>query len=188
VWVEIKAPEGLDAKVCQEITKPHWVYFLQSALVKKDHPEVVPKAVELLRAFPKSGYHDAMKWALQEYYGERIRGIGQLTAQQDPELEKIREALGIPKVAEGPFPEDQRLDQLIAYHCPKETPLEQVFRVVSAQSGVPLSLAPELTVRSVTSLPITATLRRFMRDSAEYKATWIRHGDGYRLVPAPQPK
>jgi hypothetical protein len=107
VCVEIKAPEGMDAKLWEEISKPHFVYFLQCGLVKEGHAQVVPRAVQLLRAFPKSGYHDAIKWALQEFYRERISTIGQFTAQKEPELEKIREVLGIPKVPDGPFLEDQ---------------------------------------------------------------------------------
>jgi len=188
IRIDIKAPEGADARVWQQINRAEFLYFLQFGYTRGNNPDVVRKGADLVQAAPESSYHPAIKWALQQHYHRRISNIGQLTAQQDPELEKIREAIGIPKVAEGPFPEDRRLDQLIAYHFPKLTPLEEVFQVISAQSGVGLSLAPTIKGASMSSVAITKTLRAFMKTAAGDNATWVPYGDGYRLVPLPKPK
>jgi hypothetical protein len=78
------------------------------------------------------------------------------------------------------------LDVKIQYHYPEPTPLANVFHEMSQQSGVALELDATLKVRTLSSLPQTVTLRKYMEIVSAYKAKWIKEGDGYKLVPDPE--
>jgi hypothetical protein len=191
VSVEIRAPEGADADVWRAIRTPDFVYFLQSGIPSHGDLKVIDRAIELLRSDPPTRYHPAIRWALEQHLRRHASWL--FTARYipgavrlQPELEEIRQALGIPLPPEGPFPEDKRLDAWISYAFPQQTPYEEVFQAISTLSGVPLRVHPELRCRSMACLPQTTKLREFMRVCVEYKAAWVPDGKGYKLVPAPE--
>ena len=84
------------------------------------------------------------------------------------------------------FPQDKRLDQQVTYNYPQQTPYTEVLAELSRQTGISLSLHPDLKKRSRASLETMEPLRETMRSLGSYKALWIRDGDGYKLIPAPQ--
>ncbi len=64
---------------------------------------------------------------------------------------------------------------------------EEAFQQVSIVGGVPLRVAPELRANRFSSEPFTGTLRYFMEmfhDPGWW--VWVKDGDGYRLVSAPE--
>jgi hypothetical protein len=187
VEITVDEPRNADAKLWGIVHEPPFLYFLQTGYVREENSRVPAEAVKLLLSVPDSSYHAGIKWALNTYYKKQIHAIGQRKAQEDPEMEAIREALGIPKDI-GPFPEDERLDVEITYRFDDWTPLEKAFEEISRLSGVALRFAPELRVRRISGgTTRTKTLRQFMDEHDAYKAEWVPNGDGYMLVPAAAP-
>lgn len=187
VEFRIKERQGVDAKVWEQINRPQFLRFVQSGEVRREDGDVVQKAVDVLRRWPKSSYDGAIRWALEQHFRERTRGFGKRGVPSDikldPELEAICGVLGIRRVPSGPFPEDKRLDARISYAFLEKTAFEHAFEVISTLSGVPLRVHPELRHRSMVSLPQTTTLRTFMARCGE-NVVWVRDGNGYKLVPA----
>lgn len=94
--------------------------------------------------------------------------------------------LGIPKEAQGPFPEDRRLDVEITCQFPDVT-RQREFEIVSRTSRVPLRLAPQCGPLGIIRGQLEGeSLRRRMALQAEtLMATGVAEPDGgYRLVPA----
>jgi len=81
------------------------------------------------------------------------------------------------------FATDTRLNQEIIFESQQQTPLKEVLEELTRQTGVPLSVHPDLERRSLKSLRLTKTLQQVMKFLSVYKAEWIRDGDGYRLIP-----
>jgi hypothetical protein len=193
IRVRINQPQGVDAEVWKQINSPHFLYFLRSAepnSVLRDYGDTPLRAARLLQSIPKSSYSPAIKYALERRYRERRRYMLRERALEDPELQLIRSVTGIEEPPEGPFPDDRRLDVQISSHFPELTPLDEVCRQISRQGGVTLTVAPELRIRRMKRAPLTESLRRFMASlsGGGRTAKWIRDGDGYRLVPLPQPE
>ncbi len=94
--IVVREPTGVDARVWEEIRKPPFLYFLQSGLLPKGHPEVARRALELVRDGPRSGYDSTLRRALRERYEDRRKElVTRVEEERDPELREIREALGI---------------------------------------------------------------------------------------------
>jgi len=189
VSIDVRAPEGADAEVWRQINSPDFLYFVQSGHDRHKDAKIPTQAVELLRKAPKGGYAEGLRQGLREYYQvcvEEKSYQGQFASQ----LEEIRQLLGIPKkkLREDLFPEDKRLDVNVREDFPVHTPMTEVVRVISAQSGVTLRLAPEFELRSRQSLPNRLSLREFMYTLQGSGAAWIREDGGYRLVPVTTPK
>lgn len=187
VEFRVSQRQRIDVKVWDEINEQTFLQFLESGRVQRDHRDVVQKAIDVVRRWPKSSYDGAIRWALEQHFRERTRGFGKRGVPSDikldPELEAICGVLGIRRVPSGPYPEDKRLDAWISYAFPEKTPFEHAFEVISTLSGVPLRVHPELRHRSMVSLPQTTTLRTFMARCGE-NVVWVRDGNGYKLVPA----
>ena len=179
VAVQIKEPSGADASVWQRLRSPEVLYFLQWGSVGNE--EVVWSLVELLKEEPSSGYHSEIRWALKSYYR---RSQSNLT---EHEAELLRSVTAITPPADYPFPDDKRLDEVITYHFPELTPLEDVFRELSDRSGVDLRLHPDLQIRQLRGRRVTKPLREFMREAADYKAEWVRDDRSYTLRPLSAP-
>lgn len=186
--IEVKRPERVDVDVWKRIRSPDFLYFLQSGLEPEGDKAVPRKAVELLETFPQTTYAGALKHALGEYYRRRRMKMTREEIIEDPQLERIRAVTGIVEPPEGPFPDDRRLDVEITTHFPGWTPWEEVLEEVRRQSGVPLGLAPELREGKTKSMKVTRPLRRFMRSMDAHDRKWLPEGEGYRLVPVPEPK
>lgn len=185
IRIRIKQPEGIDLKVWKQIQSPHFLYFLQSGYTKRHHEDDPLRAVEILKSFPKSRYADDLRWALKTYYDRDRRQAKRLWKLKEEEARKIREVTGITVPPPQPFPNDMRLAQMITYHFRRLTPLDDVLKVISRQSGVTLRLHPKLRVRRMKSIRVTEPLRKFMRNLSAYKAKWVPDGkDGYLLKPA----
>jgi len=190
VSIEVRAPEGADAEVWRQIKTPDFLYFLQSGFDRQKDGKPPTQALELLRKAPKGGYAEALRQGLREYYHvcvEEKSNQGQSASQ----LEEIRQVLGIAKkkLREDLFPEDKRLDVPIREDFPVQTPIKEVLRVISAQSGVTLRVAPDFELRTLQALPNTCRLREFMYRAQHSGAVWLREDDGgYRLVPGVTPK
>jgi len=185
----INEPRGVDARVFQRINRPEFLYFLQSGLTPGDNHDVVREAVQIVRTVPKSSYHDALRWSLLHYYRHETHGgLRGMDAAKRALLEEVRKVLGLPDPAAGPFPEDKRLDAKVTCYFAGGTPLEEAFKRVSEAGGVPLRLAPEMRARMIYGTLQDKVLRKFMDEQDEYKARWVRDGDGYKLVPAPDEK
>jgi hypothetical protein len=180
ITVRIVAPQGVDAKVWQAINWPDVLYFLQwGAAPDKETPF---RAAEILKSIPESSYHAGLRWALKTFYENPVFVL------DDYEAELLRSVTGIQVPPPQPFPEDKRLDQVITYRFPRQTPIEDVFREISKQSGVPLNVDPSFRAATMSSLRVTEPLRRFMRNRATYKAEWIPDGEGYVIRVAEGPK
>jgi len=189
VEVRVNQPKPADAEVWQAIRAPEFLRFIQCGVGHPKRPDVPRKVAELVRKHPKSTYDAALRWALNRYYERAVYPKGRQWAQQQPELEEIREALGMPKEPEGPFPDDRRLDVTVTFRFPEFTPLEDVFDVISVASGVPLRLAPELRIRRMRTAQITESVRKFMRLQVDIDGSWVPEPDGgYRLVPTKAPE
>jgi hypothetical protein len=187
--VLVVKPKGDDRKVWDQIDRPEFLRFLESGRAEPSHPEIPRQAFELVRAFPQCGYQEALRHSLREYYEARR---GELSADPElplpPDLDEIRRLLGIPKEPVGPFPNDRRLEVKVTFHFPEQTPMRQVFALISAQAGVPLRQTPDLEIRTMSSVPSTMPLRRFMREMESSDTGWVREDDGgYRLVPVVRP-
>jgi len=184
--VVVVEPEGNDRKVWDQIQEWDFLCFLDSGMGRA---QVARQAFELARAFPQSGYQEALRRSLREYYdAERRRLPADPELPLPSDLEDIRRLLGIPKEPVGPFPDDRRLEVKVTFHFPEQTPLEDVLGLISRQSGVPLRLSPELQVRTMSTLPSAMPLRRFMRQMEGSDTAWVREEDGgYRLVPVVRP-
>ncbi len=183
VRVEVHSPTGADAVVWSVIRELDFVYFLQSGLVNRDHPDVPRRAVELLRTAAGSRYESSLRWALEQYYNDRRSRLSREKQEKDEVLNSIRGALHMPTVAAAPFPEDGRLDVKITYHFPEWTSLEKALGVISAKSGVELAIAPELAKGKIQTLEVVETLREFMGRQAVRSAIWLKEGDVYKLAP-----
>lgn len=122
----------------------------------KKYPQGLKKLKQLIELYPNSPY--------------AIIARQHLTKMGDAELNAL-------------FPDDKRLDQQVSYHFLKQTPLTEVITELSRQTGVSLSLHPDMKKRSLSSLETTGSLREAMSRLDSYKALWIRDGDGYKLVP-----
>ncbi len=184
VEFRVNERQGVDAKVWEEINQQRFLRFLQSGEAGREDRDVLEKAVEVLRTAPKSSFQDPIKWALEKYYRKRTSALGERSVLLDADLEKIRDALRIPAVPQGPFPDDKRLDAWISYGFPEQTPFEEVFKTISNLSGVPLRVGRELRVRTLASIPQTTKVWTFMEQMAGRDVHWVRERDGgYRLVP-----
>jgi hypothetical protein len=186
VQFRVRAPQGTDAKVWERINDPELLFFLQTAQIRGGHLEVLDKLVETYHEAPESGYRPAIRWALEQYFRKPRKAIGaEDIARRDAERERIRQAPGLPK--EGLFPDDNRLDTKVSYHFAQFTPFEEVFRAISAQSGVPLHVSPELAGRAMSSARLTRSVREFM-SQFENDAVWVFDGAGYILTRSRDPK
>jgi len=189
IRIQLKAPQGVDARVWQRINRPEFLYFLQWGLTPGDNHDVVRDAVHIVRTVPTSSYHDALRWSLLHYYRHETHGgLRGMDAAERALLEEVRKVLGLPDPAAGPFPEDKRLEAKVTCYFGGGTPLEDAFKRVSEAGGVPLRLAPEMRARIIYGTLQDKVLRKFMDEQDEYKARWVRDGDGYKLVPAPDEK
>ncbi|MHC4405822.1 MAG: hypothetical protein ACYTG0_39760 [Planctomycetota bacterium] len=170
IAIDVKEPEGADAEVWEIVQTPEFLRFLQTGYVPREDGDLVGKAAELLKSAPESSYAEALKYALRKRY-DRLRPP----------------ALGIEEPPKKTFfPDDARLGVEVTYHFPEFTPLEEMLREITKQSGVPLSLAPELRVRSLKCGPKTWTVRKSMALLAAPYRKWVRQGDGYHLMPDPE--
>jgi len=190
VSIDVRAPEGADAEVWRQINTPDFLYFLQSGYDRHKDAKIPTQALDLVRKAPKGGYAEGLRQGLREYYRVCVEEQfyqGQFASQ----LEEIRQLLGIPKkkLRQDLFPQDKRLDVNVRVDFPVQTQMKEVLRVISAQSGVTLRVAPEFELRSLLALPNTCPLREFMYREQNSGAVWIREDDGgYRLVPGVTPK
>ena len=184
--VEVKTPEGVDARVWNEVKSPEFLYFLQTG-VPETRENLPRKGVELLKTIPNSRYHPALRFALEKYYHVRSLQLRTVDAvARDPEMSAIRGVLGMPepKPPQGPFLEDRRLDVKLTYEFAVQTPYEDVFELIWQLSGVRLRVAPELRIRRLEGRGTDQPLREFMRIMNGSDQTWVRERDGsYRLVP-----
>ena len=195
IQLQIKEPEWLDARLWEEINSPELLYFLQESGVRyedrRHEHRIVYKAFELYQR-PRSSYHPALKYALRNVYeGHRLKMSKELSR-----LRRWHMILGI----EEPLPElpresklfldDRRLDIRVTYHFPEPTQLEDVFNEISEQTAVPLRVAPALAIHRMKggTKDRKITLRDFMDARDGHGAAWLREGDAYKLVPAPEEK
>jgi hypothetical protein len=189
IEVTVAEPAGTDEILWRHVRKPAFLFFLQAGGILRepaeDHPTVTVEAMDLLQEFPDSSYDAAIRWALKQYYERRRERLTYLESQKDRELSRIRSALGIDELPPGPFPEDARLDVIVTYEFPEETPLLLVLEQLSWQARVPLSADPEFAEQRYRSLKTTKSLREFMDARDDWGRKWEPHGNGYRLVPAP---
>ncbi|MBW3600962.1 MAG: hypothetical protein KY475_27315 [Planctomycetes bacterium] len=183
IRIRIQEPQGEDAEVWRRIREDE--SFLVLLQTGSSHKDTVLEAAALLKSRPDTAYDSAIRRALKQYDHGYTVGAKKL---DEHEAELLRSVLGIELPAPQPFPEDKRLDQIITYRFPKQTPLEEVFREISRQSGVPLKVDPSFREATMASLRVAVPLRRFMRSRAAYKAEWVRQGDAYLLRATEDPK
>jgi hypothetical protein len=170
--IVVLEPQKSDSDIFTRIRDKEFLVFLQTGGGAK---ETALEAAALVKTNPKSGYDSALRSALKRYYA----GYEHKLAENEAAL--LRSILGIELPPPQPFPDDRRLDQLTTYYFEKQTPLEQIYNEISQQSGVKLHLDPALRARNASTFQVTEPLRDFMRRQAEYKAVWVRAGDGYLL-------
>jgi hypothetical protein len=83
----------------------------------------------------------------------------------------------------GPFPDDPRLDAKVTCDYPTPTTMLLFFRDLSKQTGIPLTVPPELEDGRITCVKHTESLRTAMRCWTEStNGTWVLDGAGYRFL------
>lgn len=181
IRVVVNEPTGEDSVVFSRLQTPDVLQFLQCRT-----GEGAKEALNLLTSYPNSSYAPALTSALREHYDLRKRRLGDRVAYDDEELKSIRDALKIVEPPPWIFPDDDRLDARVTLDYPKPTPLADVLRDVSLQTGVRLRLLPELRARRLTCIRQEISLRDFMENRASFNALWIPQGKEYLLMPLPE--
>ncbi len=86
------------------------------------------------------------------------------------------------KLKPNPPLRDMRLDQNVTYHFPQQTPITEVLKELTRQTGVALNVNSELEKRTIAAPQRTQPLRSFMATLSASNAVWVSEGEGYRLV------
>ena len=179
VRFEVRPPGESDASDSSRVRQKDFLVFLQTGNAEK---EVALTATEMLLSTPESAYDSAMRWAVGRYYDANEENLERF------EAELMQQAAGIAAPPVQPFPEDERLDQIVTYNLPERTPLNKLFARISNQTGVQFEVHPELHIRSMQGKRVTHPLRELMRHVSAHKAEWVRQGDGYLLQPTEEPE
>jgi hypothetical protein len=87
IQISIKEPEGVDAALWKTLRDPDFLHFMQGGFTERENLDVPLRAARLVNSVPDSSYHDALRWALKEYY------IGQLPTKLEPARQEIEKAL-----------------------------------------------------------------------------------------------
>lgn len=184
VKIRVTEPRGVDAKIWNAVQSRAFLYFLHWGAVAKEDAAIPLRAAELLKSHAESSYHDDLRWALKEYYQRHKDELSDYEAQLIREVARI----AVPRPDPTVLDDDARLDQVITYHFPNQTPLNNVLRKATRQSGVSLAVDPKLQKRTMASARVTQPLRTFMHGLANSGAHWIRDGDGYLLAALNAPR
>jgi len=191
--IRVHEPHGVDAEVWRQIRQPQFLYFLQHRQkffgVLDDTPSHI---ATILQEYPTSGYSDCLREALQEYYHARRSKMTKREALEDMEIQRIQRALGIVELPAGIFPRDRRLDVEVKLSLAEKTPLAEVLKELTRQSGVSLRLSPELEGCYLWPEKGTLPLRKMMeyledKQFFEERRQWLSQEDGSYLLRA-QPK
>ncbi len=199
VCFAVRAPEGRDAEVWRALQRREFLYFLQFGRTKAGHEETVRRLIEIASRTPESSYHPAIRWALRTHYvqckqereaickvlrfpGRAVYAIGEDHFYPLPAEEKLV------SLSERLFPEDRRLDQMLVINPTEFRWLSSTLDEVTQGYGVRLgmSLAVVAQYQLVCEVPIRQTLRQFMASVQVPGTKWVKDGEGYMLVPAPE--
>lgn len=175
VAFHVEHPRGDALKIWKQISDPDVLVFMQTGGAAK---ELVLDLATLLKSSDRSPYHEPLEWALRRYYA---KSLARMTITED-EAQLIRDVAGI-EMSPRPLAGDKRLDQVITYHFPEQTPLEDVIGQISRQSGIPLAVHPEFREWMMITARVTQPLRDFMNARAAANSRWVRKGEGYMLAP-----
>jgi hypothetical protein len=202
----VRAPQGRDLEVWQEIQRREFLYFLQFGRIYDGHQEVVSRLVGIASRTPETSYHPGIRWALRWYYAWAARH------GKRSELAAVRKALAFPTRAvysvmedryyllpapgepiphaERLFPDDPRLDKPVALPAMEFQPIRDVLKYLERNAGVRLqvSLAITLAHELLLDAPIRQTLRELMASVAVPGTQWVKDGEGYMLVPVVEEK
>ena len=127
IQVRIEHPTGDDAQVFEQIQSPELLSFLRDGRYVEEPNLSVLKAAGLLKKHPDTGYGEALRHSLLEFYHSSKGSL------ERDDIEMIRRLLGEPD--ERLFPNDPRLEQEIVLDFPQPTPLDKVFASLRAQAG-----------------------------------------------------
>jgi len=134
-------------------------------------------------------YHDALFWSLRQFYEDSKESGDELSEHEVQLLAELGVVRDSPELPPGPFLADKRLDKVVTYHYPEQTPFVEIFEDISKQSGVRIKLHPTLQDATMSSVRVTEPLRTFMRQRATGpKLHWIRQGRGYLMKPTKKEK
>lgn len=183
IQVQIQTPQGEDIEVFEAIKDWNTRYFLQNSrpLAREGNSrEAVRKVARLLKEYPRSGYRDALRRALLEYYRKSLIN----NDPEDPVREEVRSVLGEPD--NRLFPHDERLGQELVLNSPSGTRFRNILASLQDRTGVPLAASPYYRRDEAREgfLPgRTWTLRKLMRFTGPLQdgAAWVRRGEGYYL-------
>jgi len=186
VSFHVKAPQGIEENVWSQINRPEFLSFLHGGHAGDAEAQVVPKVLEILRAFPGSGYDTALRHALaNQYWLDLFRRPP--NPARTARVEEMRKVLGLPDPRAPLFPEDGRLDLPTGLETRTSLPWDEACRRILAQSGVALRAAPERRTSRISGEP-NESLRQFMRRVGSYRSRWVAEADGgYRLIASPLP-
>jgi hypothetical protein len=184
ILLRINEPQGFDANVWQTLRAPEFLYFMQSGLLPREHPEVPRKSAELLRKYPKNIYEPALRYALKKYYRhERWYGLKDRVFD-DPVMEQIRTILGLPREPDGPYQADEILDQVVSFDFGDNMRVDEALKKLSDLTGVPLRVEPHYADRTISGKRENQTLRTIMAEFEHLqgkRAFWNRErGLDYR--------
>lgn len=192
IRIQICERTGVEAQIWAQIDEPRFLCFLQTGEYWGEGREHALKAAELLTSFPDSRYHAALRYALgQDYHTRRWDVPG----SDDVEHDKLyRRALALEEELLLNIPRSQaalerRLDlRRVEYHFPEYTPIHQVMKEATRQTGVSLKLGAGISRSSrFRSDRKDVSLRQFMQTLIDPgRSTWVRDGEGYRLIAMPE--
>ncbi len=176
IEVHIDASNEEDVDVQLAIRGSEFGRFLRTGQLLSLDKSTLMDAAHLLEIHPASGYRDALRWSLNEYYRHDL----QPRRASDPQREAIRRVLGLPddRVA----PDDPRLDAPVVLEYLQPTLLRRVFDDLRRQVDVPLDASPQFDLpnRGMTCDRKEQSLRDALTEMiVTGSAAWVRRGAGY---------
>jgi hypothetical protein len=148
---------------------------------KQDLGKFVTKHPDSVYAFyAELALRKPAQWADVAFEGLQLLGPG-----ESPDLSLVDRTERHLARARMLFPDDDRLGVEVTYEFPEYTGFKEVLKVISAQSGVSLRLAPELESKTLLSVRQEVPLRQFMKLLEGVPGSgqvWVEDGDGYRLI------
>ncbi|WP_406698476.1 hypothetical protein V5E97_06310 [Singulisphaera sp. Ch08] len=174
VAIRVREPEGADAQVWRRIREDDVLAFIQTGDVPIDREMIVSTVVDLLEAFPNSGYRLALRHALRRFYGDWPR-------LPKAEWQRIRSLLSLSPEIDRFFPNDERLDSKVV-NIPKSTTIARVLAFLSRQFGVGMDTTATVGRQPFNGPANVSDLRGLMQSIArDLNARWFRRGDRYVL-------
>lgn len=162
--------------------------FVRTQDYEQTQAKTVSRLERLVNDFPKSRYAFYAELALRkpaQWADVAFEGLQLLGPGETPDLFLVDRTERHLARARMLFPDDDRLGVEVTYEFPEYTGFKEVLRVISAQSGVPLRLVPELEWKTLLSARQEVPLREFMKELEGvpgYGQVWVEDGDGYRLI------